>query len=48
MSGAFRVACVQLNAVRDIAPNIAAASTLIRAAKAQGAEFIRIAGQFFE
>jgi len=40
MSGPFRVACVQLNAARDIAPNIAAASTLIRAAKAQGAEFI--------
>jgi predicted amidohydrolase len=40
MSGAFRVACVQLNAARDIAPNIAAATALIRAAKAQGANFI--------
>jgi predicted amidohydrolase len=40
MSAAFKVACVQLNAARDIAPNIAAASTLIRAAKAQGAQFI--------
>jgi predicted amidohydrolase len=40
MSAAFKVACVQLNAARDIAPNIAAASALIRAAKAQGAKFI--------
>jgi predicted amidohydrolase len=36
----FRVACVQLNAARDIAPNIAAASALIRDAKAQGAQLI--------
>jgi len=40
MSAAFKVACVQLNAARDIAPNIAAASALIREAKAQGAAFI--------
>jgi predicted amidohydrolase len=40
MSAAFKVACVQLNAARDIAPNIAAASALIREAKAKGAEFI--------
>jgi predicted amidohydrolase len=40
MSAAFKVACVQLNAARDIAPNIAAASALIRKAKAQGAQFI--------
>jgi deaminated glutathione amidase len=40
MSAAFKVACIQLNAERDIAPNIAAASALIRKAKAQGAQFI--------
>jgi deaminated glutathione amidase len=40
MSAAFKVACVQLNAARDIEPSIAAASALIRKAKAQGAAFI--------
>jgi deaminated glutathione amidase len=40
VSAVFKVACVQLNAARDIAPNIAAASALIRKAKAQGAQFI--------
>jgi deaminated glutathione amidase len=40
MSRKFKVACVQLNAGREIAPNIAAASALIREAKAAGAEFI--------
>ena len=40
MSAAFKVACVQLNAARDIAPNVAAASALIREAKAKGAQFI--------
>jgi predicted amidohydrolase len=40
MSQTFKVACVQLNAGREIAPNIAAASALIREAKAAGAEFI--------
>ena len=40
MSAAFKVACVQLNAGRDIAPNIAAASAPIRDAKAKGAQFI--------
>jgi deaminated glutathione amidase len=40
MSRAFKVACVQLNAARDIAPNIAAASALVRAARDNGAEFI--------
>ena len=40
MSAAFKVACIQLNAARDVAPNIAAASALIRTAKAQGAQFI--------
>lgn len=40
MNATFKVACVQLNAARDIAPNIAAASALIREARANGAEFI--------
>jgi predicted amidohydrolase len=40
MSAAFKVACVQLNSGRDLAPNIAAASALIREAKAAGAQFI--------
>jgi len=40
VSTAFKVACIQLNAARDIAPNIAAASALIRDARAKGAQFI--------
>jgi predicted amidohydrolase len=40
MSATFKVACVQLNAARDIAPNIAAAAALIREARARGARFI--------
>jgi predicted amidohydrolase len=40
MSATFKVACVQLNAARDIAPNIAAASAFIREAHAKGAAFI--------
>ena len=40
MSAPFKVACVQLNAARDIAPNIAAAGALIREARAAGARFI--------
>jgi Carbon-nitrogen hydrolase len=40
MSAAVRVACIQLNAGREIAPNIAAASALIREARANGAQFI--------
>jgi len=40
MSQTFKVACIQLNAARDIAPNIATASVLIREAKAKGAQFI--------
>jgi predicted amidohydrolase len=40
MSATFKVACIQLNAARDIAPNIAAASALIRQARARGAQFI--------
>jgi predicted amidohydrolase len=40
MSTTFKVACVQLNAARDIAPNIDAASRLIREARRAGADFI--------
>ncbi len=40
MSATVKVACVQLNAGRDIVPNIAAASALIREARANGAQFI--------
>jgi predicted amidohydrolase len=40
MSAAVRVACIQLNAGREIAPNIAAATALIREARANGAQFI--------
>ncbi|MGE0118931.1 MAG: carbon-nitrogen hydrolase family protein [Dongiaceae bacterium] len=40
MSATFKAACVQLNAARDIAPNIAAATALIREAHARGARFI--------
>jgi deaminated glutathione amidase len=40
MSATFKVACLQLNAARDIAPNIAAASALIREARARGARFV--------
>lgn len=40
MSAAFKVACVQLNTARDVAPNIAAAAALIREARAKGAQFI--------
>jgi predicted amidohydrolase len=40
MSAAVKVACVQLNAAREIAPNIAAASALIREARANGAQFV--------
>ncbi|MEM7169686.1 MAG: carbon-nitrogen hydrolase family protein [Pseudomonadota bacterium] len=40
MTGAFLAACVQFTAGRDIGPNIAAASALIRQARAQGADFI--------
>jgi predicted amidohydrolase len=40
MSAAFKVACIQLNAGRDIAPNIAGASALTREARAKGAQFI--------
>ena len=40
MSGKFTVGLVQLNAGRELAPNIAAASELIRKARARGADFI--------
>lgn len=40
MTAAFRAACVQLNAGREIAPNIAAACALIREARAGGAQFV--------
>jgi deaminated glutathione amidase len=36
----FTVACVQLNSGREIAPNIAAAATLVRRARDAGADFI--------
>src|SRR5262245_40303347 len=40
MSQAFKVACVQLTAARNFAPNIATASALIREASRNGAAFI--------
>ena len=40
MTGTFRAACVQMRTGLDVAANIAAASALIRQAKAQGADFI--------
>ncbi|HUB95254.1 MAG TPA: carbon-nitrogen hydrolase family protein [Stellaceae bacterium] len=40
MSGAFTAACLQLNAAREITPNIAAASDLVRRARDQGADLI--------
>jgi predicted amidohydrolase len=36
----FTAACVQMTSVRDVAPNIAAASDLIRAAHARGAKLV--------
>ena len=40
MSGPFTAACIQLTSGRDVAPNIAAASDLVRRARDQGADFI--------
>ena len=40
MSGRFSVACVQLTSAREIEPNIAAVTELVRAARKQGAELI--------
>jgi predicted amidohydrolase len=42
MSTTFKAACVQLNAGREIAPNVETASALIREARAAGAEFIAL------
>jgi len=36
----LKIACIQLNAEREIAPNVAAASALIREAHAAGAQFV--------
>jgi len=40
MNRTFKVACIQLNAGRELAPNIAAATALIRQARTAGADFI--------
>ncbi len=40
MSRTFTVACVQMNAGRELAPNIDAAARMIREARAAGADFI--------
>jgi deaminated glutathione amidase len=40
MSGRFKAACIQLSSAREVEPNIAAASDLIRSARAEGAELI--------
>ena len=40
MSARFKAACIQLSSAREVEPNIAAARTLIRAARAEGAELI--------
>ena len=40
MSGAFKAACVQMTAGREIGPNIAVAGELIRAARAAGADLV--------
>lgn len=40
--GAFRAACVQLNAGQDMAANIATASTLVRRAHGEGAQLITL------
>lgn len=40
MANTVTVACVQLNAAREIEPNIAQAGTLVRAARERGAELI--------
>ncbi len=42
MAGAFRLACVQVNAGNEIAPNVAAAAGLVREAAGQGADFISL------
>ena len=40
MTGSFTVGLVQMTSGRDLAPNIEAASALIREARAQGADFV--------
>jgi predicted amidohydrolase len=40
VSDRLRVACVQTNSAREVAPNLAAVSELVRKARGQGAEFI--------
>ena len=40
MSERFTAACIQLNSARDVAPNIAAASELVRRAREKGADLI--------
>ncbi len=40
MSGAFRAACIQLSSAREVEPNIAAASELVRRARDAGATLI--------
>ena len=40
MSRSFAAACIQLNSAREIEPNIEAASALVRAARAAGADLI--------
>ncbi|MEA2781775.1 MAG: deaminated glutathione amidase [Rhodospirillaceae bacterium] len=40
MNAAFTVACIQLNAGREIGPNIESASRLVREARSAGADFI--------
>lgn len=42
MSSTFKAACVQLSAGRELAPNIEAASSLVREARAAGADFIAL------
>lgn len=40
MSGRFKAACIQLSSAREVEPNIAAASALVRAARHAGADLI--------
>ncbi len=40
MSGPFKAACIQLSSAREVEPNIAAASDLVRRARDAGAELI--------
>ncbi len=42
MSAAFRLACIQTSSGNDMADNIAAASSLVRAARAAGADLIAL------